>query len=105
MSMEVKMDGLEFINEEGKRNRHELTVYALSTCGFCKRALKFLRDNSIKFRYVFYDELPHETKEKLKEELYSRFNQRLSFPFAVIDGNECIVGFTQSDWEKKFLED
>ena len=37
-----------FESVDGKVDAGELTVYALSTCGFCKRALAFLRDNSIR---------------------------------------------------------
>ncbi len=95
---------LNFICEEGTEKFDDVTVYALSTCGFCKKALKFLRDNSIKFRYVFVDELDHEIRQRLKEDLAKRFNERMGFPFMVIDNTRCVVGFTEKEWEEIFLK-
>ena len=94
---------LNFVNEEGTKCDHDLTVYALSTCGFCKRAIKFLKDNSIKFKYVYFDDLESDLQSKIQEALDAQFRQGLSFPFLVIDGNKCLVGFDQEEWEEKLL--
>jgi glutaredoxin-like protein NrdH len=94
---------LNFINEDGSKCDHELTVYALSTCGFCSRALRFLREHSVKFKYVYFDELSDDLKNKIEEALEKDFNKRLAFPFLVIDCKKCLVGFDQEQWEKELL--
>ena len=40
------LDQLSYTDVPGSRSDHEITVYALSTCGFCKRALGFLNASS-----------------------------------------------------------
>lgn len=94
---------LNFISEDGVKCDHELVVYALSTCGFCKRAISFLRSNSIKFKYVYFDELDTDTQDKIQQTLSEQFDERLAFPFLVIDCKKCIVGFDQEKWEKELL--
>lgn len=94
---------LNFLDEDGANCKNELTVYALSTCGFCKRALKFLRENSIKFKYVFYDDLDRDTQNRLEEELEKEFGKRLAFPFLVVNCKKAIVGFDREKWERELL--
>jgi glutaredoxin-like protein NrdH len=95
---------LEFIVENGENDNWNITVYALSTCGFCKRGLEFLRKNSIKFRYVYVDNLPFEVKDKLKEDLEAKYNKRFGFPYLIKDEKKVIVGFSQEEWEREFNE-
>ena len=40
------MENIEFTVKDGTNKSRDVTVYALSTCGFCKACLKFLDDNS-----------------------------------------------------------
>jgi glutaredoxin-like protein NrdH len=95
-------DSVAFTHEEGRRKGRETTVYALSTCGFCKRGLQFLRDNSVDFSFVYVDDLPLETKNRIKQELRERFKKDVSFPFVVLDGEEALVGFIEPDWKLAF---
>jgi len=98
------IDQLHFVEEDGTNNTHEITVYALSTCGFCKRGLQFLRDHSIKFKYIFIDHLDMDTKEKLKSILSDTYRTRIAFPFLVLNGKEVIHGFDIEERENKLLE-
>ncbi len=95
---------LEYTTVEGSDGRHDVEVYALSTCGFCKRALAFLKDHSIAHRFVHVDTVPIEVKNRAKEELKAKFNEHISFPYAVIDGEKTLVGFLEPDWRKTLLE-
>jgi glutaredoxin-like protein NrdH len=95
MSVEEK---LKFTVQEGKDSRHDLTVYALSTCGYCKRALAYLQEKSLAFRYVYIDLLPPDVKTELKDELKEKFQRTLLFPFLVVDGKEATAGFDQEKW-------
>lgn len=98
-------NNLTFIYEDGVEKFSDVTVYALSTCGFCKRALKFLRDHKIKFRYIYVDDLEPDDKQELKESLSKQYNSRVGFPFLVINNSRCLVGFTQDEWEQEFSTD
>lgn len=96
-------DYLKYTHVDGADKRHDIEVYALSTCGFCKRALAFLAEHKIDHRFVHVDLVPLETKNKAKAELADRFKTFVSFPFAVIDGKDYLVGFIEADWRKTLL--
>ncbi len=93
-----------FTYEEGSRDFGDLTLYALSTCGFCKQAMGFLKSNSIRFKYIFVDELEPDTKYRLKEDLEKKYRLHVSYPFLTIDDERSIVGFFKSEWEMKFSQ-
>ena len=93
-------EGINFIEEDGKIATNEITVFALSTCGFCRRGLNFLRENDVKFRYVYIDKIDIEKKSKLKKDLQKKFNKRVAFPFLVCNDERTAVGFVRSDWEE-----
>ena len=98
-------ENLEFVVEEGKKNPCDIQVYALSTCGFCKRGLEFLRKNKLTFRYIYVDQLDSQIRMKIKRDLRDKFEERLGFPFVVIDGGDKVmVGFVEDKWKKQFLE-
>jgi len=94
------LETLEYTTVEGTRKEHEITVYALSTCGFCKRALAFLDSNGFAYRYIYMDRIPLETKTEVKRVLKDRYDEDVAFPFAVIDGKDHLVGFIEPDWKK-----
>ncbi len=94
------LDTLTYTSVSGSSANHEITVYALSTCGFCKRALAFLNARSIAYRYVYMDLVPLDTKNAAKKALKERFKEDVAFPFAVIDGDKHLVGFIEPDWIK-----
>ncbi len=96
-------DYLEYVTVEGEDRNHDVEVYALSTCGFCKRALAFMEKNKIAYRYVYVDKVPLELKNRAKTELKEKFNEHVAFPFAVIDGSTSLVGFIEPDWKKTLL--
>jgi glutaredoxin-like protein NrdH len=92
------LETLGYTAVEGTSDDREITVYALSTCGFCKRALAFLDSRGLAYRYVYVDKIPLETKNAAKRELKARFGDDVAFPFAVIDGTEHLVGFIEAAW-------
>jgi glutaredoxin len=97
-------DYLKYTQVAGKNDRHDVEVYALSTCGFCKRALYFLNENHIAYRYVYVDLVSIDVKNQAKEALKAQFAEHVSFPYAVIDGKTTLVGFLELDWRKTLLD-
>ena len=94
----MKHDNL-FESVDGSVDAGDVTVYALSTCGFCKRALAFLRANSVSFRYLYFDDLPGDVKDEIREHINARFDRPLRFPFLVLDNERCLSGFDEDEWK------
>jgi glutaredoxin-like protein NrdH len=69
-------------------------VYALSTCGWCRRTKAFLEDNHIDYTCDEVDLLEGEEKQRAKEAL-ERANPRRSYPTIVIDDADVIVGYDE----------
>ena len=105
MSMHVQheiLKDLHFVEMDGEDSGHDITVYTLSTCAFCKKALNFLRRENVKFRYIHLDTIPVERKQEVKQFLRERFEDIPIFPVMVVDDRECISGFAEGAWRKKF---
>ena len=97
-------DYLTYTAVEGQDKRHDVEVYALSTCGFCKRALAYLADKGMAHRYVHLDLVPLETKTRAKADLKEKFGEHISFPYVVIDGKITLIGFIEADWRKTLVD-
>ena len=95
------IDKITYDSEEGRDIGKKLKVYALSTCGFCKRALNYLRDNGVGFQYVYVDYLQDFQRSEVKKELKDEFGERPLFPFLVIDDTDYLIGFDEEEWEEK----
>lgn len=73
--------------------RHDVTVYGLTTCGHCKRAIEFLKEQGVVFDCVYVDTLEGELRANMLTTVRG-FNPRISFPTIVVDGGtRVIVGF------------
>lgn len=97
------LDYIEYTEEEGKDIGKDIVVYALSTCGFCRRALGFLRDNNIAFTYVYVDKLDYDVKQKVKNDLKEKYGERVVFPYMVLDSKDVLVGFVKDKYEATLL--
>lgn len=85
----------------GENNNHRVLMYAISTCGWCRQAKKFLRDNNIEYEYVDIDLCSREDRERIRRDILSRAG-RPSYPTIIIDGTILITGF-QEDRIRKVL--
>ncbi len=85
------MNMIHFEHVEGK-DKGEVTLFALSTCVWCKRTKKLLSDLNISYNYVFVDLVEGEEKEEVVEKV-KEHNPRCSYPTLVINNETCIVGF------------
>jgi glutaredoxin-like protein NrdH len=70
----------------------DIMLYALSTCGWCKKAKEYLNSLGVAYRYVFVDLLPEPDKNKAVAEI-TKWNPSCSFPTIVVDNKRCIIGF------------
>ena len=72
--------------------RGDITLYALSTCAWCKKTKGLLDKLKADYYYVDVDLLADADKEKAVKAI-SKWNPEGSFPTLVIDNKSCIVGF------------
>jgi glutaredoxin len=70
----------------------DIFLYTLSTCGWCRKMKAWLNDAGLAYSYVDVDLVPPEEKAYVVEEL-KRWNVRCSYPTAVINQSQCLVGF------------
>lgn len=77
------------------RIQGKITLYALSTCGWCARTKELLKELGVDHSYVYVDLLPPEEMEDALREV-EKFNPRGSFPTLVI-GEKVIVGFREQE--------
>jgi glutaredoxin len=75
------------------KNKGNIMMYALSTCGWCKKTKRLLNEMGVEYDYTDVDLLEGEEKAQAIKEL-ERWNPRRSFPTLVIN-NECIVGYQE----------
>ena len=85
---------MQTIEVQGKNNKHRVLLYALSTCGWCKKGKQLLRDNNIEFEYVDVDLCNDEDYEWIREDILNR-GGRFSFPTIIIDDKILITGLKE----------
>lgn len=86
---------------EGK-NAGKIMLYTLSTCIWCKKTKKLLKDIGVEYTYEDVDLLEDEDEEKATAEM-DKYSTNPSFPIIIIDGKMFNMGFDE-DKIKKRLE-
>ena len=71
----------------------KVMLYAISTCGWCKKTKRFLAENGVEYESCDVDLLEGDEKKKAQEEV-ARCNPRRSYPTLVV-GDEVVVGFNE----------
>jgi len=70
----------------------KIRLFALSTCGWCKKTRELLEELGVAYDYIYVDLLQGDERENAIREL-RKWNPSLSFPTLVIDDGDVIVGF------------
>jgi len=83
---------VQFSKVSGKKNDHKVTVYALSTCVWCKMTKQFLSDSDVSYEFVDVDLLDEDDKHKVHETITSKGGS-LSYPTTIVDDKTVITGF------------
>ena len=76
-------------------NKGKIMLYALSTCGWCRKTKELLNELGVEYEYIYVDLLEDEDEDTAMDEV-KKWNPRLSFPTLVID-DKCIVGFKEDE--------
>jgi len=83
---------MQFSKVTGKKNDHKVSVYALSTCVWCKLTKQYLNENNVEYEFVDVDLLDDEDKDKVHQTVLSKGGS-LSYPTTIVDDKIVITGF------------
>jgi glutaredoxin len=75
-------------------NKGKIMLFALSTCGWCRKTKEFLTKLGISYDYIFVDILEGDDRENTINEI-KKWNPNISFPTIVINDKDCIVGYKE----------
>lgn len=87
------------ISHSDGTDKGQLMLYALSTCGWCKKTKSLLQELNVAFDYMDVDKLEKEARTSTLDEI-RKWNPACTFPSLIVNNNSCIVGFN----EKKIRE-
>lgn len=90
------MSFTEFIQHVDGDNRGDIRLYALSTCGWCRKTKGLLNDIGVEYNYVDVDLLKESDRKEVLE-VIKVHNPKCSFPTMVIDDDRCIIGFNEAE--------
>lgn len=78
------------------KNKGKILLYALSTCGWCKKTKDLLSKLGVEYSYIFVDQVNENEKDKVMDDVRN-WNPRCSFPTTVINDKKCIVGYKEDE--------
>lgn len=76
-----------------------ILLYALSTCGWCKKTKNLLNTLGVAYDYIDVDYLMGTERTQIIKEI-EEWNPQCTFPTLVINNKHCIVGFKEQDIRK-----
>ena len=82
------------------KDKGNILLFALSTCGWCKKVRMLLGDLEVEYDYIYVDLTNGEEREETVEAL-KKFNPDVSFPTLVINDSDVIVGYEEEEIKSK----
>ncbi len=86
----------------GDNKKHRVLMYALSTCAWCKKTKKLLKDLNVEYEYIDVDLCNDVDREEIRQDIMKR-GGRPSYPIVIVDDKQMIIGFLE-DKIKEALE-
>jgi glutaredoxin-like protein NrdH len=83
------------INHVEGENKGHVMLYALSTCGWCKKTKGLLEDMKVDFYYTDVDLLQGVERTEAIDAI-KKWNPRCSFPSLVYNDSQCIIGYDEA---------
>ena len=84
------------------QKRADILLFALSTCGWCRKTKNLLDELGVEYRYIDVDLLEGQDKKEVVAEV-TRWNPSSSYPTMVIN-NKSIVGFQEEKIKQALAE-
>ena len=86
---------MQYTTVNGKNNKHQIKIFTLSTCGWCKKTKKLLDSLDVRYEYIDVDKIFGDELEEVTEEL-EKYNPWSSYPTMIIDGGkQVIIGYKE----------
>lgn len=82
------------------QNKGKVVLFALSTCGWCRKTRMLLEELGVDFSYIYVDLLSGDERSEVINEV-QKWNSQLSFPTVVINDKDVIVGFKKDELREK----
>jgi len=92
---------MKLIHVPGRNAKHRVTLYALSTCGWCRKTKELLNSNQVQYEYIDVDQCQGDERAEVSSKV-RELNPRGSFPTVQVDG-EVVAGFDE-DRIRELLE-
>lgn len=86
---------MELQHVEGQ-NKGKLVLFALSTCGWCKKTRALIEELNANYYYVYVDLLKGKEREEVVN-MIKKWNPQVSFPTLVINDKKSIIGFKEEE--------
>ncbi|MGW8288800.1 MAG: glutaredoxin family protein [Candidatus Bathyarchaeia archaeon] len=84
---------------EGKNRKHKVLLYAISTCGWCRRAKQNLKDLDVEYEYIDVDLCSGEDRQEITKDILSRKGQ-LAYPTVIVDGKILLTGPSKEELQE-----
>lgn len=77
-------------------NKGKIMLYALSTCGWCKKTKELLDELGAEYDFIYVDLLEGDDKDNAMNEV-GKWNPRYSFPTIIVNNKKVITGFKEDE--------
>lgn len=84
------------------KDKGDILLFALSTCGWCKKTRMLLESEEVAYDYIYVDLTEGEEKKEAIDEL-SKYNEEQSFPTLILNSGEAVVKGFEEDQIKEAL--
>lgn len=76
------------------QDKGNVLLYALSTCIWCKKTKRLLKELGVAYDFIDVDLLDEPEKSSVQSEV-KKWNPRGSYPTIVLNDKTCITGFEE----------
>lgn len=82
------------------KDKGDVLLFALSTCGWCKKTRELLEDLGVAYDYIYVDLTNGDERTEAVNNL-TKYNENVSFPTLVINKKDVIIGFEEDNIKSK----
>ena len=83
-------------------NRGNVMLFALSTCGWCKKTRMLMEELGVEYDYIYVDLTSGDERDEAVAAL-EKFNSDVSFPTLVINNSDVIIGLKEDEIKSKLI--
>ncbi len=96
----IKIPGDINIVEGTKKQYCDIFLFTISTCMWCKKGKRWLKNHGYSYSYLDIDKIPVKKKNQLKNDIEKVFGVRPRFPFLIVNEMQYDSGFNPDTWEE-----